>query len=440
MTRSPILDRIAAPPERYCSFIDAGAAIFGALGGGLDIGGLFGGLLGAGEAAATGGIAALPAEAAAGGIAALPAEAAAIGAADLGAGALGSEAASTAALAGAGAAEGAAGGIAALPAEAAAPSADLGLGSLAATSSGALDAGAGALPGTTALNAAPTSAIGMSPLAVPGSAIPSTGAAVSPLATLDPGAATAVLDSGVGASGIAMPGEAATAYPEAAAAGEGGGGIIGGLKSAGSTLSSVAPLASLGLVGSTLLNKKSATALPPQAQAASGIGANLGQVGQANLQAGTAVAGNLAASGQQNLTRAANQEITAPQQSQIDQWVQQQTNQLYQMYAKSGRDPNSDSDYLQQLQQIRQQAVSMKQQFIDQETQTGTNQVTTSLNSYMQSGLGATGQATGALQGAAQMQISQDQNFETALSNALRAFGLTAAMSSGKSPNLSVAV
>ena len=112
---------------------------------------------------------------------------------------------------------------------------------------------------------------------------------------------------------------------------------------------------------------------------------------------------------------AANQQITAPQTAEIETWKQQQKNQLYQMYAKNGLDPNKSSDYLQGVQQIEQQAIGMQQQFIDQ---------------LIKTGLGETGQATSALQSAAQMQLQEDKDFQQSLQSAIQSFGLVAGLSS----------
>lgn len=406
------LDRISTEPVNpgVCSFFDAIAALFAGLGSGAGAG------------------------------AALAGDALAIGAGDalgVGAGALAGSALGAGALAGDALAIGA-GDV-------------LGAG-------GAFAGGAGTAALDTAASALPTS-LGT---AAGSSAIPASGAAAAPLSVIDPGAATGILDTAASATtadtlnplnwtgfevvdpttgavtgggtfppsatgtSSALGQAAATPGAEIAASSadlgapaastsalEGAGGgmtgkaltdastgtlssIMGGLKTA-------APLVPLASLGMTLA--KGEPHLPPQAEQLSKLGSSLG------------------ATGQQNLTMAANQQITAPQMAEIDTWKQQQRNALYQLYARSGRDPNNDSDYLQGLQQIEQQAIGMRQQFIDQLVRTG---------------LGETGQATGALQNSANLQIQQDKEFQESLSRAIQAFGLTAGLS-GLNVNLSKA-
>jgi hypothetical protein len=468
-------DAVAAVVSAVVDFaapaaIDAGATAAADVGataataGAADFAGA--GAAGLGEAAAAGGLSSLGAFGAAG-----------VG--DLAAGAAGAAGAGEgiAGLGGLAGADAGAAGLADLGATAGAGLTDLG--ALGGAGTGALDAGAAGaagIPTASALEAAPAAA------GAAGTAIPAAGGVTAPLSALDAGSATGVLDTGGGGfgaaasdaslnpsnwlgfetvdpttgavtgggtfpggataapglpagsittaglgdvpagtagpanaatsaldtGGLSATGDAAPAASDALDAGAAGG--KAGASGIGSTLGTVmsglktaAPLAPLALLGSTLI--KGEPALPPQAQQLSGLGSSLG------------------ATGQQNLTAAANQQITAPQMSEISTWKQQQLNQLYQLYASHGQDPHQSSDYLQGVEQINAQAISMQQQFIDQLVQTG---------------LGETGQATSALTTAANMQIQQDTAFNQSIASAIQAFGLTAGLS-GLNINLSKA-
>jgi len=428
--------------------VDVGAAALGetaAAAGAAGAADLGAGALGLGEAAAAGGV---------GG-----AEAAGLGATELGAAGLGTagvaglgdlgafaglDLGSLGGLGGAGGALDAAGAAAPTALEAAAPAASSALPAAGAVTSplGALESGAGAVldtaAGTSSLGSGALSfapdfqavgdaisagifdPVGANATAFAPSAEMTAPAFSSQVADALPGlnAANEAIDTaGAGFTSPDIASAAGTALDTgtgsaagSAAGGGAGGGTAGGGGGLGSTfgsvmsgLKTVAPLVPLASLGATLIRGE--PGLPQSEQQVQGA------------------AGNMLATGQQNLTMAANQQITAPQAQQIDTWRQQQLNQLYQLYARAGRDPKTDTDYLQGVQQIENQAVAMKQQFIDQ---------------LIQTGLGETGQATSALQGAAQMQIQQDRDFQQAVSSAVGSFGLTAGLS-GLNINLSKA-
>lgn len=160
---------------------------------------------------------------------------------------------------------------------------------------------------------------------------------------------------------------------------------------AGDVLSSPAlkyglPLAGL---GATLLRGEQG--LPPQAKAAANIAGAEGAMATSFLQLG-----------QQG-------QITPAQAAQIAIYKQNAINQLRQQFTNAGRNPSSDTSYIQGVQQIEQQAVAMQQQYID---------------SLIKNGLAAAGGATAALNQVAQMQIQEDRNFQAAIGDAMKAVGM----------------
>jgi hypothetical protein len=222
-----------------------------------------------------------------------------------------------------------------------------------------------------------------------------------------PAAGAPVATAGAPAAGAAAGVPAATAAQAAAA------GInlnapvswLGGLTGI-QALSLGIPLA---MIAGTALRGPGGT--PPQTQAAEGIAAGTAGQGAALFN-----------QGEQNLATAQANQINPAQQAQIDQYVQQQTNQLYQQYAARGINPNTDSGFQQALQQIHQQAIAMQAQFIQQ---------------LITTGLAETGQGTAAetsasstLVAAGSQQIQLDTNFTNSLTSAMTAFGLIAALGS----------
>lgn len=123
----------------------------------------------------------------------------------------------------------------------------------------------------------------------------------------------------------------------------------------------------------------------------------------------------LNATGQQDLANAEAGIVTAPQQAEISEYVQNAQNQLYQQLASAGvTNPQGDSRYIQGMQQIQQQAQAMAAAYIQQ---TFTN------------AMGEAGQAANDLNAAAADQTSSDNTFTTALSNATASIGGMAALS-----------
>lgn len=177
-----------------------------------------------------------------------------------------------------------------------------------------------------------------------------------------------------------------------------GGGVSSGLSGllSGSNLKTAALLAPVAGLGLTLARGQ--PSLPPAEQQAV-------QNATAEQQFGT-----------QQLAMAQANQITPAQAQQIATWKQQQINALYQMYARMGRgDPYSDSDFLQGVQNINAQAITMQQQFID---------------AMITNGLNATGQANQTLTQAANLQVANDNAFQQALASSVSSFGLVAALSS----------
>jgi hypothetical protein len=164
----------------------------------------------------------------------------------------------------------------------------------------------------------------------------------------------------------------------------GGGGMFGGLTGTDALKYGV-PLA--GLAFTALRGEQ---ALPPQTRGIMDLAGAEGSMAKTFLQAGEA--------GQ----------ITPAQAAQIAIYKQNAINQLRQQFANAGRTPDSDSAYLQGVQQIEQQAVAMQQQFID---------------SLIKNGMAAAGGATAALTSVANMQIQEDKNFQTAIGDAMKAVG-----------------
>jgi hypothetical protein len=159
-----------------------------------------------------------------------------------------------------------------------------------------------------------------------------------------------------------------------------------------------APLASLGMLGATIARGQ--PSLPPAAQQA------LNETGPGSP---------VYAVSQKYLTEASTGVLQPGEQAQIDQYVRNAGNQLYQQLANEGvTDPRGDSRYVQGLQAINQNAQIMSQQFI---TAAVTN------------GINALGPSTTALTNAAQLQAQNDQNYQASIASATQAFATTAALS-----------
>jgi hypothetical protein len=249
------------------------------------------------------------------------------------------------------------------------------------------------------------------PVATPGALTGTTADTISALdAGVDPTLTSAGLPEGAVGTPAAptIPASAPAVSPETAIAGSTSplpagtsltapGGVSAGASSllSGSTLRNAALLAPIAGLGLTLARGQ--PSLPPAMQQA------LNNLGPAQTLAN------------QQLSEGATGQLTPGQFAQIAQYKQNAKNQLYQLFARMGRDPNSDTDYLQGLQQIDQNAITMQQQFID---------------SAITNGLKAQGVVDSTLQSAANLQVQQDQAFQASLTSAVQSFGLVAALSS----------
>lgn len=134
------------------------------------------------------------------------------------------------------------------------------------------------------------------------------------------------------------------------------------------------------------------------------------------LAPGGAVEGPLQQTEQMNLNAYNTQTLTPGQQAQVDQYIQQAQNALYQQLASSGvQNPNQDSRFIQGMQNIQQQAEAMKSQLLG-----------TDLSAGMSAG-GAAAQDLGAV---AQMQNQSDAEYQQAIESAISSF---ASMQGGSS-------
>src|SRR5215831_14190739 len=159
----------------------------------------------------------------------------------------------------------------------------------------------------------------------------------------------------------------------------------------------------LGVIGAQFL--RGPGQLPPQERGAIDLANQQATFGATQLQ--------LAQQGQ----------ILPAQQAQIDQWVQGQKNQLYQLYASRGIDPHSSTDFAQASAQIDAQALAQRSAIIQ---------------TMIQNGLSFETAASNTLTGAAQQQVSLDNAFNQSMSSALSSFGMMAALSGGRGGNVTI--
>jgi hypothetical protein len=192
------------------------------------------------------------------------------------------------------------------------------------------------------------------------------------------------------AGSTAVPGGGVTAAP-------GGGGITGALSNVlASPWTKAAELgAPLAFLGYNLL--KGPAPLPPAEQQAL---QNAGMVG---------------GFGTQQLQLAQANQITPAQSAQIDIFTQNAKNALYQKIVNEGQDPRTSSEYALGLQAIDQQALAMRQQFI---------------NAMITNGISAVGAADTALQAAANMQVANDNAFNNAVAGSLQSLALMGVLTS----------
>jgi hypothetical protein len=213
------------------------------------------------------------------------------------------------------------------------------------------------------------------------------------------------------AGGVAAPGAGAAA-PAASASGAAAGG--GGLGSTiGAALNSPITKAAelglpLGFLGYNLL--KGPPQLPSTAQQA-----------LANVPGQTQNVPALNQTVQQDLSAANNFQLNPGQAASVAQFKSDQYNQLYQQLANEGNvDPTKTSQWLQGKNQIDQQALKMTSDLIQQ--------LFANAIAAEGSAVGATSAANQTLLQAANIQVQQDNAFQTSISEALKSFGLIAAL------------
>lgn len=129
----------------------------------------------------------------------------------------------------------------------------------------------------------------------------------------------------------------------------------------------------------------------------------------AALESGGAATAPLLALEKQGATEASTGQLTAPQQANVLQYVQQSQNQLLQQLASQGvTNPTQDSRYLAGLQQIQQNALALQQQYITAAISEATS---------------AGGAASANIANVANDQIQNDTAFQEALAQAFGALG-----------------
>jgi hypothetical protein len=112
---------------------------------------------------------------------------------------------------------------------------------------------------------------------------------------------------------------------------------------------------------------------------------------------------------QQNISLAQSNTLTPSQQANINEYIQNSTNQLYQQLASEGvTNPNQDSRYLAGLQNIQQQAQTMIQSYVNQ---------------TFSEAMSEAGQAANDLSTAANAQTSADNAYTQSLSQSIAAIG-----------------
>lgn len=127
------------------------------------------------------------------------------------------------------------------------------------------------------------------------------------------------------------------------------------------------------------------------------------------LTAGGAVTSPLIATETSQLNAANSGTLTAPQAAQVANFKQKAEGQLFQQLANQGvADPRQDSRFVQGLQEIEQQATAMTENFVQ---------------TAFKNGFTAAGAAAPALTTAANAQVAQDNDFQSALNAAMQAFG-----------------
>jgi hypothetical protein len=238
--------------------------------------------------------------------------------------------------------------------------------------------------------------------------------------------AGSVADPTGGIEAPSLSADPGVAPQAAAAAAPASSGLTAGLGNAlNSPWTKAAELAlPLGFLGSTLY--KGAPGIPPQAQQA--VNNAQAQAAQLSPQATQNVPlfNQTAAT---DLTNATNNQISPAQAATLAKYVQDQTNQRYQFYASHGvTDPNSDSRFLGDVAQIKQDALAQQTAMITQLINTAF-QSATAANAGLGTAANINSGANNALLQAAQLQAQGDQQYNQAVGDALKSFGLLAAVS-----------
>ena len=126
------------------------------------------------------------------------------------------------------------------------------------------------------------------------------------------------------------------------------------------------------------------------------------------LESGGSATSPLLTTESQNLNSWNTQTLTPAQQASVDQYTQAQTNAVLQQLASQGvQNPQQDSRYLGAIQQIQQNAESMKSQL---------------LQGNLSAGESAGSAASSNLSNVAQLQNQQQQDYDNSLSSAINAF------------------
>lgn len=254
---------------------------------------------------------------------------------------------------------------------------------------------------------------------------------------LEQGEATAPFGSGSTLAGAAdaASGAAPAAAAAAPAAASGGSSILSsipGATTAASVLSN--PLVQLGVPGGMLAYNllKGPAPIPPQAQqAVTNAAQQLGPLqGEANQN--VPLFNQTAAT---DLNLANNFQISPAQAASIEQWKQNQYNQLLQQIANQGiTNPMQSSEWVQGKNQIDQQALTQQVQMVNQLVSTAF-QAASAANAGISTDANVTSQLDSTLMQAAQLQVQQDTNFQNAVGSALQAFGLIAGLQGSKIAN-----
>lgn len=128
-----------------------------------------------------------------------------------------------------------------------------------------------------------------------------------------------------------------------------------------------------------------------------------------------------------DLNLATNFQISPAQAASIQQWQQNQYNQLYQQIANQGvTNVTGSSEWVQGKNQIDQQALAQQVQMVNQLISTAF-QSASAANAGVSTSANVTSSLDATLMQAAQLQVQQDQAFQQSLASALQSFGLIAA-------------